>query len=278
MINRIYRFIQTQLITEGNLEYFTQEGFVKNLEKLKEIEGFIQKMHDEVRDYQFTSLQEEIFFFKKVKPLVVKEYVFMTWLKKLHEQYTCCALQNKDFLKKQVLKAAHFFEEEKELVRYMKRNESYNDERYFTRLKSGEDINEDYGINLDARITSSHGFVWAKLLAYQKIEHYCVAYLTAKKEKVQQQEIKNTAMKLKWTATRTDAAELLYALYFSGAVNYGDATVQKLAAVFDSVFETQLSGTIYRDFIDIKNRKKESAKFLNKLLTRFNDQLDERFA
>lgn len=274
----MYKLVLTEVRDKHDFEYFEQDNFGLLVEKIKKIELLLYKIHETVREYDFVSLQEEIFFFKKVKPLVVQEYIFMNWLKRLHEEYCWHSLYSKGFLKMLLAKNSWIFEEEKEFYRYLKRGDTFNDERYFTRLKYGFQIGKEYGINLDVKVTSSHGFLKAKLRAYEQIQRCCLEYLPL--SEVQQKDKVARIIEtigLKWTGTKTEAAELVYALYFSGSIDYGDATVQKLVTVFDAVFQTRLETSIYRDFIDIKNRKKESSKFLNKLISRFNEQLNERF-
>lgn len=276
MIQKIYEDAQNHEQTQLLWSHFIRGNLMMIVEAIQKLEEAITEMHEMVRDYDFVSLQEEIFFFKQVKPVLVKQYLLADWFRDIHEEHTVYAFQKERFVRKRIAKVERFFLRNKCFYAYLQRGDSHLDGRYFTRLKKGK-AGKSGLFNYDPRTTCSHGLLLAKMGAYEQIRCLCLQYLSNGMRLQQEGHVDKSSGILKWTGTRTDAAELLYALYFSGAVNYGDATVQKLAAVFDSVFQTQLSTNIYRDFIDIKNRKKETAKFLNKLAVRLNEQIDERF-
>ena len=276
MIQKKYEDAKNHEQTQMLWHHFINGNLMMIVEAIQKLEGAITEMHKRVRNYDFASLQEEIFFFKQVKPVLVKQYLLADWFRDIHEEHTVYAFQKERFVRKRIDKVERFFRRKKNFYAYLQRGDEHLDEKYFTRLKQDRMHKKDF-FNYDFRTTCSHGLLLAKIGAYEQIRILCLQYLSDGIQLPSQDLVKESGETLKWTGTRTDAAELLYALYFSGAVNYGDATVQKLAAVFDSVFQTQLSTNIYRDFIDIKNRKKETAKFLNKLAVRLNEQIDERF-
>ena len=276
MIRKIYEEVQSYEQTQLLWKHFINGNLMMIVETMQKLEAAIAEMHGAVRNYDFVSLQEEIFFFKQVKPVLVKQYLLAEWFRDVHEKHTVHAFSKESFIRRRIDKVDRFFRRNKYFYAYLQRGDSHLDDTYFTRLKAGG-IGKKGLFNYDFQTTCSHGLLLAKMRAYEKIRCLCMQYLSDGMQLPHNRQLQDNAEILKWTGTRTDAAELLYALYFSGAVNYGDATVQKLAAVFDSVFQTQLSTNIYRDFIDIKNRKKETTKFLNKLAVRLNEQIDDRF-
>ena len=276
MIHKIYEDAQNYEQTQLLWNYFINGNLISILEIIRKLEKAIAEMHELVRNHSFSSVKEEIFFFKQVKPLLVKQYLLADWFRNIHEEHTVHAFQKERFVRKQVDKVERFFLKNKYFYAYLQRGDNHMDDTYFTRLKK-EEAGTNGLFNYDPQTTCSHGVLLAKMGAYEQIRRLCLQYLSAGMQVRQQNNRMETKEALKSTGTRTDAAELLYALYYSGVINYGDATVQKIATVFDNMFQTQLSTTIYRDFIDIKNRKKETTKFLNKLTLRLNEQIDERF-
>ena len=277
MIQKLYELVQKQITEKSLTDYFAPGNLNRIADTLCGIERVIDQMHDEIREYTFKSVAEEIFFFKTVKPLIVKQHIIASWFKDIHERHTAYAFEDKTFIKKRIAKIERFLREESFFYAYIQRLDEHLDERYFTRLKQKPYLRNYYLFNYDRKITCSHGLLLAKIRAYEKIRGYCMAFMIKKKGYSELTTEFVPKGMLKWTGTKTEAAELVYALYFSGSIDYGDATVQKLVTVFDAVFQTRLETSIYRDFIDIKNRKKESSKFLNKLISRFNEQLNERF-
>ena len=70
--------------------------------------------------------------------------------------------------------------------------------------------------------------------------------------------------KLFWTGSKTDLIEFIYALQCSGVVNSGTADIKELAVVFEQIFNIEL-GNYYHTFIEIRARKINSTKFIDKL-------------
>lgn len=70
--------------------------------------------------------------------------------------------------------------------------------------------------------------------------------------------------KLFWTGSKTDLIELIYALQSSGVVNSGTADIKELAAVCEQIFNIEL-GNYYHTFIEIRSRKCNNTKFLDKM-------------
>jgi len=67
-----------------------------------------------------------------------------------------------------------------------------------------------------------------------------------------------------WTASQTDAVELIYALKASGSVNNGNIDISELVIIFEYAFSINLK-EYYHKYTDITRRKKDIPIFLNKL-------------
>lgn len=67
-----------------------------------------------------------------------------------------------------------------------------------------------------------------------------------------------------WKESKAAMVELIYAIYYSNAVNKGDGGIKDLAGKFEQLFEIDL-GDIYHVFHELKNRKLEATKFLDNL-------------
>jgi hypothetical protein len=70
--------------------------------------------------------------------------------------------------------------------------------------------------------------------------------------------------KLFWTGNKTDLIELIYALHTSGAINSGTADIKEVALVCEQMFNVNL-GDYYRTFLEIRSRKINQTKFIDKL-------------
>jgi hypothetical protein len=68
----------------------------------------------------------------------------------------------------------------------------------------------------------------------------------------------------KWTDKKIDLVELIYALYASRSLNNGKVDIADIATFFEKSFQLEI-GDVYRKYIEIKNRKFETTKYLDHL-------------
>jgi len=100
------------------------------------------------------------------------------------------------------------------------------------------------------------------LIVYLKTEIYVLENKTNNVES-DYNAFKNQS-KLFWTANKTDLIELIYALHSSGAVNSGTADIKEMASAREQLFNIEL-GDYYRTFLEIRSRKINQTKFIDKL-------------
>ncbi len=88
------------------------------------------------------------------------------------------------------------------------------------------------------------------------------------------QTLKHQNTKLKWTGSTIEATELVYALFETKCINNGETDIKELVEILGTVIDLP-DFDIYRSFIDIKNRKKNSTVFIDKMKQRLLDKIDE---
>jgi len=245
-------------------------------DKIVQIEKGIIELNDFIRNYRFKSVQEEIIFFKEIKPQLVREYVYLISLKSFYEKHQDLEIKQSRPYKKEVSRLLYFIRDEKEFYSYIKKKHSHNDERYFTRLTHSGAARTVYSLNADMESSCSHGLLLAKITAYEKLVGFYTRQLAMLKAPLLPQQFKES-LPLEWKANKVDAVELVYALYYSGAVDTDKCTVHELAKQFGELFQIQITEQLYREYIDIKRRKLEPARFLVKLLNHFRNKVDEEY-
>ena len=77
-----------------------------------------------------------------------------------------------------------------------------------------------------------------------------------------------------WTASKVALVELIYALHCLSCINNGQVHINELIEYFEFMFDIKLFKA-YRAFVDIKDRKREKAKFLTELKTALVNRLDD---
>lgn len=245
-------------------------------DKIQQIENGITELNSFIRGYRFNSIHDEIVYFKEIKPKLVKEYVFLSSLKSFYEKRQDLEIKQSKSFKKEVQRLLYFIRDEKEFYGYIKKQHSHNDERYFTRLTHSGAALTLYSLNADLESSCSHGLLLAKITAYEKLVGFYTKQLNILKTPLQQEKFKQS-LPLEWKANKVDAVELVYALYFSGAVDTDRCTVHELAKQFGELFQIQITEQLYREYIDIKHRKLEPARFLVKLLNHFRNKVEEEY-
>jgi len=245
-------------------------------DKIQQIENGITELNSFIRGYRFNSIQDEIVYFKEIKPQLVKEYVYLISLQSFYEKHQDLEIKQSKPYKKEVDRLLYFIRDEKDFYSYIKKTHTHNDEHYFRRLSDSGAPRTLYSLNADMDSSCSHGLLLAKITAYEKLIGFYTRQLNRLKAPLPSEQLRET-LPLEWKANRVDAVELVYALYYSGAVDTDKCTVHELAKQFGELFQIQITEQLYREYIDIKRRKLEPARFLVKLLNHFRNRVEEEY-
>lgn len=237
---------------------------------IKKSKFFLHKLRLYIRDYKFESSQDEIKFFKYLKPKVTGDLIFfnaqLTYL--ISKSNSAISFQ-KSFLKSKLKKLESQKRKNIHFYRYYKQDESFLDDKYFLRGNEQLELfNSESLLCSDPEFFTSHDMKAAEIIASDLLFDFY------KKELLSLDNISNEIVNNKfknkiknnitWSASKTDLIELVYALKFSGALNGGAVQVKQIIEVLETLFEIDL-GNFYKTYSEIKNRSKDRAKFLNKL-------------
>ncbi|HRE67732.1 MAG TPA: RteC domain-containing protein [Cyclobacteriaceae bacterium] len=230
-----------------------QDEIIQIGKGLTSIRELISELKTFTRHYKFGSQAEEIQFFKEVKPVFLSQYFYY---KKVF------AIRLFDSFKDAKSRQANYYHLLRQLEGYVEKNfefyqycmsgNSFLDAHYFTRSSQGNkslDRDESFSTGYDTRL--------AKILANELLKNLVLKLLN-RTDAVQPE--------LTWTGSKTDLIELIYALHGAEIFNNGSIDIKKIAASFESVFNTSL-GNFYKTFQEIRIRKKNQASFLDHLKT-----------
>lgn len=222
-----------------------------------------------IRKEDFSSKDGEVHFFKYVKPRINSYLIFYSVLAEIETgKMVMSDSEIKDLVEKKQRMFRHIMRENLDFVKYYRAGMTHFDNLYFTRSAEVCTFSKNNTNQLlDPEFNTSHDLVAANIMAFDLYQKYF-----APKPDVQSQ-FGPPQPKLKWTATKLDLVELIYALHASGAINFGDADLKDICFALESVFQTQV-GDLYRAFHDISNRKKERIKYVSRL----EEALDRKIA
>ncbi|MBK8349767.1 MAG: RteC domain-containing protein [Saprospiraceae bacterium] len=222
---------------------------IKLTEELLEVE----------RTYTFKDQAEEIRYYKIEKPEFMKYGIFIHRVREMHLEEPFGFSDTKiEFLQQEMNKLRKFQEENKEMYRYFKANETDKDAEYFYRNSDKMDI-------------------FAPISASYMLEKY----LYSEKDPRPLSEKLKDFPSLKWGGSNVELIELIYVLAYAGKIEHESKEMDMLVKAFEGTFDIDL-GNHYRTFLDIRNRQ-EPAKLLLVLVDTLrvvvdilNENLDNR--
>jgi len=257
---------QAGIETENNLQQFERSYMIATA-KLGELKDFIQ-------GYTFKSEEEEIKFFKEIKPLFHKEAIYYNELYNIESERPLISDQSqKQFYEKTIDRIMSYFDRHRELYNYYRTGKTNKDKSFFQRSTLSNPISKHYVLDLDTSFSTPHSIDLAHLQAYEQLCRYIDTTYYKKGEPLSEDTKRNRGTI--WSSTKAALIELAVALYYSGSVNYGKGGFKKFISELEAFFQIQL-GNVYRVFLGMVIRKKEPAPFLHQLLDAFIRRLEEK--
>lgn len=221
---------------------------------------------------EFDSQEEEISFFKEMKPEIESLSFYYNYVLKIELAKPIGDKKNEElYYNKELQKVNEFFKDNSFLFQYYRSGSTYLDDKLFVRTNYDTVIIPFYREGTDDLLSSACDYIIAKVLANEKLSKY----LTDVLKNLNENENKNfqTSTKLKWTDSKTGLIEWLYSLYVKGSFNHGQAELKEIAKAFEIVFDIDL-GNYYRAFQEIRIRK-ERAKYIKECLEGVIAYMDE---
>jgi len=224
----------------------------------------MSKLKNYVSSYDFVNTTEEIHFFKDVKPLFYSKYIYYINIYNfIMQRPTGSETIQRDYIKFHLDELKTFFDHNRAFYQYYRSGMTQMDEVYFTR--GGFDVHvelEDF--EEDEKYSTSHDYKLSKIIANERFQEYLNLEMVKLNAGPGDLQAMLPFKPANWTAAKTDAVELIYALKAYGAVNNGNIDISELVAIWEYVFQVDLK-EYYHKFTDITRRKKDVPAFLNKL-------------
>ena len=263
------------LVQEKELEI---SDIIKDLPPIISIleNGFIQ-LKELVSNYNFICPQEEITFFKEVKPRLFCKLIFFQKMYQLElNQPKSNYSTIHAFLEKEHIEINSFSSKNAEFIQYYRSGKTVLDEYYFIRGRHEIGLNqESFYFERDPKFSTHFDFKVAKLLANEMLASYLNSKLVQLKTEIQNNEFNiGFCSKEKWTDKKVALVELIYAIHSEESVSNGKIELKTLTTLFERIFNIDLSD-LYHIFLEIRSRKIERTLYLNRLIKALNKRMDE---
>jgi len=240
---------------------------IKSKEKLRLL---IQKTN-------FKSEEEEIQFFKEIKPQFTSKVIYYNTIFNIEMKKPNGGTRVlKKYYNNELIKLKAFFDNELDFYKYYRSGNIYLDYKYFLRGKFDIKLSLDsYYFEADKTFATSHDFKVAKILANDLIQLYLENQLIMIENKDNSEKSqRNPNIKLMWTGSKVALTELVYALHSEGVYNNGGVDLKDIAEYFEHIFDIDL-GQYRRTFLEIRARKGDRTKFIHSLNETLIKRMDD---
>jgi len=235
----------------------------------------ISQLRTFVKEKGFDKPEDEIRFFKELKPKIISKLIYYNAVYKIETRRPYGGERSiKKYLNSELSKLKRFFDNNLEFYKYYRTNSSYLDHKYFIRGNFDIKLHLDtFVFESDQTFSTSHDYKVAKIISNDMIQVYLEDKLLNIKRFPDSSG--NKSSKIKWTASKSALVELIYALHAYGAFNDGASDIKVISRLFETTFDIEL-GDIYHTYLEIRNRKINNVKFIDalkaELLKRMDDQ------
>ena len=229
------------------------------------IKPVIQELRKFVLAYEFIDIEEEITFFKDIKPLFTSKYYFYNKLLslKISEPYEPNE-PLKEYYTEQLKLLQEVVKENYDFHFYYLSGATYHDCVYFTR---GND--NLASIEYDVKFSTGYDLLVAKMLANQLFKEHLLSTM-----RDLDNDFSKNCPSLNWTGTKASLIELIYSLHGVDAINNGNVDIKQIATLFEGLFNIKL-GNWYRHFQEIRLRKNGRTNFIDQMKKNLEERLDD---
>ncbi len=237
--------------------------------------ALLASFRKEVISKNFLSEADEIEFFKEIKLVPLSELIYH---KKIYHLEICfpnsTPSKQKKFIKDQLKIYNQFFLSNIDFGQYIQLGFTHFDHIYFTRKPVDELPIIGFGDYVeDPKFCTPKDLTLAKFKAYGKL----VLFLKKKLQSLTNNTnlANGKTQHLRWTGTKIDLIELIYALHTSGVIQGGQSGLKDVASAYEELFNIDL-GNYYRKFIELRSRKLvERTRFIDRLKSSLIQRMEE---
>lgn len=268
-------------ITEKLNKIYSEESdrVIVYLTSIKYLKEAINRLKLFINTYQFKDAEEEILFFKTIKPEILSKLIYFNRISNIEIKRPTGSFESqRKHLLYELDRLTIFFNDHIDFYQYYRMNSTSLDEHYFTREKNNIHLYQDsLTYYIENEFSTSHDILLANIKANDKIESYIkkeLEILAIKEQNPNWEQLGNlSSNSLQWTDSKTALVELIYALHSTGSVNNGKTEIRELTAFFEQIFNIKLTD-IYRTYLDIKIRSTPT-KYIDTLKTALIKRIEE---
>ena len=235
----------------------------KSLEASHVLAEAFNQLKTFISSYKFKNEEEEISFFKEIKPKFCYRLIYYRKLYNIEMNRPAGVDKQKEYLSEELNDINSYNIKRLDFIRYYRSGATHLDSLYFLRGKTDtEQYLETFYYELDPKFTTNYDFKVAKILSNDML----LAYLMQEIERLNSNGISIPSgfpsIKLTWQGSKTELMEQLYS--WDSDNTFGDVPLTQLSDYIQNVFNVQLDKNLSRAFSEMKTRNVPTP-FLDKL-------------
>jgi hypothetical protein len=233
------------------------------------ISRIINNMKAEVLKNGFAVEEEEIYFFKHIKPPFYALQIYELSLLDLATRKPVGTPEMiKVYFEEELLFLSRFFKTNAFHYHYYKTGATELDDRYFVRDAAPGRIPIMEIIDPLPGFSTTLDLTFARFIAYEQLQLHIVDELSEQKLPLKQR------VPLKWTGESINLAELAYGIWLTGQFNHGKASMAEIVRWLEEIFAVHI-GDPHRRWQEIAQRKSVSpTKYLDHMAAEVRHRLE----
>lgn len=245
-----------------------------SLKMIDLIQSYIDRLREKVIVHEFSSQEEEIVFFKELKPQVLSKQLYFNKIYCIESKFPTGSNEAaKKYVNDQLHSLEYFFNRYLDFYQYYRSGSTVYDRYYFVRGNVDPKLCTDSSrFNSDLNFSTVYDFKVAKIIAHEMLR----IYLNRRLKMIEDPALFVDTKKGRrtWTGQKNALIELGYSLYASGDIDHGNIDVKEIMDTLGEAFNVDL-GEYYRTYIALRERKKDRTAYLNTLIEKLTKKMDE---
>lgn len=264
--SKLLKSIQTVSMISANNIQRAQQAY-------QEVEKIMNELKAFINPYSFSSKNEEILFFKTIKPKFTRELIYYAELVKIEMFRPVGNFETQQSYNNKIMDRINiFFERNQLLYDYYRMDKNEYDEQMFLRGAEGNLFYPECQVVMDLHFCTVCGYKIGKIQAFEQVARYLQTDLNIiQSTSVHKQD---EVMQVTWTDSKAALIELIYAIHAKGSVNNGNNHLQQLVSTLEGAFKVEL-GNVYRAYYDMTIRKKSRTPYLDGLKVALEQRMDD---
>jgi RteC protein. len=247
------------------IEHTEVSSMRKSLEASRVLREAYSQLKAFVLSYTFPSEEEEILFFKEIKPRLCFRIIYYRKLYNVEMDRPAGTEKQREYLNDLLNGINKYNSKRLDFIRYYRSGSSHLDSLYFLRGQTDtEQYMETFSHEFDPNFTTNCDFKVAKILSNDMLSDYLMREIEVLSDNnnLIMGSFGFPATKLTWKGTKAELQEQI--LSWDSDSTFGDVPFTQLHSYIQNVFNIQLDSHLSRILDDLKTRNTPTP-FLDKL-------------